>query len=694
MPIQVLSPETALKIAAGEVIERPASVVKELIENSLDAGAKTVRVEIKNGGLNYLRVSDDGSGISFNEVPLAFERHATSKIAAAEDLYDLHTLGFRGEALPSIAAVSQLTLLTRPRTGDEGGSEITLEGGKIVYHRPAGAPGGTVITVRNLFFNLPARQKWSRSGTSEAGHILTIVNNYALAYPDIKFSLVSEGRLLLQTSGSGNLRDAVAKIYGAEASNALLDVDSHPPQADADGVITEREPNAIRVCGVTSEPNYSKPNRNFMTFFVNKRWVISRTLSYAVQEAYHSLLQTGRFPVCVLLLDVDPAQVDANVHPAKTEVRFLHERQAFVAVQNAVRAALQTQAGGGTVWQAPDPAVFTEKPSQASVAMTEKLFAPLDTSPFVPIEKPAPTPLHQASLDFAAPTPAPVLPNDDDEENFLLDEIGTLKPRPTTSEPRPASDAPPATGDEQASSVKRQASIASPPENPAPSPQPPAPVSDAQQKVRQRLPLLRVLGQMSHTYIVTEGPDGMYLLDQHAAHERVMYEQFQAKLAGRELDRQLLLEPMLLNLTARQMLTLQNADKLRELAELGFVVEPGDDNSFWLRAQPVSLLGRDVKLSLLEMLDEADGVVKDDSCHPSGHDAEFDVAIPRTWRDKLAASLACHSAIRAGQILTTEEMRELIVALERTAIPNACAHGRPTMIYLSQGQLEKGFGRK
>jgi DNA mismatch repair protein MutL len=659
-----------MKIAAGEVIERPASVVKELIENSIDAGSKNIRVEIKNGGLAYLRISDDGCGIPFKEVPLAFERHATSKITEAEDLYNLHTLGFRGEALPSIGAVSQLTMLTRPRNGDalegEAGSEIAVEGGKLVYHRPAGAPAGTVITVRNLFFNLPARQKWSRSGTSEAAQILTIINNYALAYPEIKFSLVSEGRLLLQTSGSSELKDAVIKIHGPEAGKAMLEVDSHPPQVDSDGVILDDAlGGGVRVKGLTAEPGYSKPNRNFITFFVNRRWVISRTLSYAIQEAYHSLLQTGRYPVCVLQIEVDPSEVDANVHPAKTEVRFLHERQVFIAVQKAVRAALVAGADS-PLWQAANPLDFVSPAAR----MVNNIYAPLAPGEAAASSNPGP---------LAAPSPAGERERqrswEEPQEHAsggMLDDVRTNLPAP-----KPGAAPVPANGSNGNSPTELFKPI-----------QPAGPV-------KPRLPLLRVLGQMANTYLVTEGPDGMYLIDQHAAHERVFYEQFQARLAGRDLDSQLLLEPLLLDLSASQRLWLQDAEKKTELAALGFRVEAGEDHSFWLKAVPATLMGRDIKLSLGEILDEAEGL-RDGGCHPNRSEAAegLQVEVPRSWRDKLAASLACHSAVRAGQVLTNEEMRQLITQLERTHHPNACAHGRPTLMHLSQGQLERGFGRK
>lgn len=683
MAIKVLTPETALKIAAGEVIERPASVVKELIENSIDAGARNIRVEIKNGGLAYLRVSDDGCGIPFEQVPVAFERHATSKISEAEDLYRLHTLGFRGEALPSIAAVSQLTLLTRPRPAEgeesESGSEIAFEGSsKQIYHRAAGAPFGTIITVRNLFYNLPARQKWSRSGTSEASHILNILNNYALAYPEIKFGLVSETRLLLQSSGNGDLKDAISKVYGSEAAQAMLPVNPPEVKVDEDGVILDEESSArdnsdIQVTGYTGDPAFSKPNRNFITFFVNRRWVQSRLLTYAVQEAYQSLIMTGRFPVAVLLIEIDPAEVDANVHPAKTEVRFLHERRVFAAVQKAVRAALVAGASVPVWSSSSDEFENFGKTSAGQAALAHNIYTPAPT-------RPTPTNLsgsfsnnvltEWATEPVTAQASQAAFNLANNQQQFeAMEEVGSGSEKASTA----------------TSALTGEAFQTSPN------------LDEAQ--VTLKMPLLRVLGQMANTYIVAEGPDGMYLIDQHAAHERVMYEHFQVQLMGRTLDSQLLLEPTRLELTPRQRLALQDPVQLAELRNFGFQLEPFEEtDTFLLRAVPVSLLGRPVGSSLREMLEEADGTRNSECAGYSGvggdHLDEPDQDLPRSWRDRMAASLACHSAVRAGQILTQEEMRELIAQLERTVSPRTCAHGRPTMVHLSQGQLEKRFGRK
>jgi DNA mismatch repair protein MutL len=532
-----------------------------------------------------------------------------------------------------------MTLLTRPRNSEESGSEIAFEGGQQAYHRPAGAPPGTIITVRNLFYNLPARQKWSRSGTSEAGHILNILNSYALAYPEIKFSLVSEGRTVLQTSGSGELVDAISKVFGAELAQNMLPVEP-VPAVDEDGVVQEEqaEKNNITVTGFTGDPSASKPNRNYMQFFVNRRWIQSRTLTYAVQEAYNSLIMTGRFPACVLLLEIDPAEVDANVHPAKTEVRFLYERKVFGAVQKAVRAALMANSTA-PVWNfnTPTPPAHNSNMFQT----VDKIYTPLETplSQSLEVEQQAEMPLshNAAGVD-------------------LMDETVFSAP---------------------------------------PSPETPKIQAEPGVMIKPRLPLLRVVGQVNATYVVAEGPDGMYLIDQHAAHERVMYERFQAQLAGKQVEAQLLLEPILIDLTPRQRILLEDETRRNDLNEFGFQLEPFGDMTYRLRSVPGLLFGRDVIKSLVEMLDEAEGV-RDGGCSPSAGDAlhEPDTALPRSWRDRLAASLACHSAVRAGQLLSLEEMRELINQLERTDNPRACAHGRPTMIHLSQGQLEKGFGRK
>ena len=674
MPIRVLDEQTALKIAAGEVIERPASVVKELIENAIDAEATAVRVEVRSGGLSFIRISDDGCGIPADEVQTAFQRHATSKVTEADDLYRLTTLGFRGEALPSIAAVSQMTLLTRPRH-EEAGTQITIEGGKFGAARPAGAPAGTIITVRNLFFNLPARQKWARSATSEAGYILALIQSYSLAYPAIKFSLASEGRAIYQTSGNGNLLGVIAQMYDHDTANKMIALD--PPAADA----------KIWVTGYVGQPNVHRANRGSLTFFVNGRWVQSRMLAYAVQEAYHSLLPAGRYPLGVIQIAVPPDQVDANVHPAKTEVRFLNERQVFAAVQQAVRAALIAGAEiPGLTLEEKD---FTTEAQRHGEEVGEvSRFDPLSTATTVgEVSRLDPSTTPTASLwDRVALKPAPRSP---DLEPLEAEFGGTAQQVSGLDVYRTApigSTAPDPSGGNVSGRDSQES------DDPA------------------RLPPLRVVGQFSNSYVIAEGPNGLYLLDQHAAHERVLYEDFQARLEGRRIESQMLLEPAVIEPGAQHRLALQDEARLTELRDFGFDIEPFGDAAFVLRAVPSALFGKDVARSLTEMLDEADGL-SEAGCgtHGGGFGGMIGAIGGRggarangngrggvagwSWRDRLAASLACHSAVRANHGLTFDEMRTLIDRLEDCASPRTCAHGRPTVLYLSQGQLEKSFGR-
>nr|MBF6590861.1 DNA mismatch repair endonuclease MutL [Ktedonobacterales bacterium] len=338
MPIRQLPPAVAAKIAAGEVVERPASVVKELLENALDAGARHIRVELAGGGLDLMRVSDDGHGIAADELPLAFARHATSKIGALDDLERISTLGFRGEALASIAAVARVSLVSRPREA-QAGAQLTVEGGIHGPLLPAGAPVGTSITVRSLFASLPARLKFLKTRATETGHCLRQVEQYALAYPEVRFTVVSEGRQVFGTPGDGVLLNVLIAVYGLSVAEAMVplpgaDADaSSLPALGAKGDIGE----GPRVSGYVSRPSCYKATRQYLSFFVNRRWVRSPTLGYAVEEAYHSLLLAGRHPVAVVHVELDAALVDVNVHPAKTEVKFLRERQVYAAVQRAVR---------------------------------------------------------------------------------------------------------------------------------------------------------------------------------------------------------------------------------------------------------------------------------------------------------------------------------------------------------------------
>ncbi|HEX9988591.1 MAG TPA: DNA mismatch repair endonuclease MutL [Chloroflexia bacterium] len=600
--INVLPSEVASKIAAGEVVERPASVVRELLDNAVDAGARQVRVEIRGGGRDLIRVIDDGGGVRQEDMPRAFLRHATSKIKTAEDLWAVKTLGFRGEALYSIAAVSRVSFLSRP-PGVQTGYELSLEGGYALSEGERGAPHGTIVTVRDLFYNLPARLKFLKSPQAEAAHIAALVQQYALAHPVVRFSLTNEGRLTFQSPGDGDLRAAITGVYGAEVSRSLLPVGIEPDEAEDDFEQAFSGP-GLDVFGYVSPPAISRSNRQAMHFFVNKRSVQSRMLQYAVEEAYHSLLMVGRRPICVVNVNVDPGSLDVNVHPAKLEVKFRDERAVFSAVQRAVRSALTAHI--------PAPAYGSRSAEGWALPPQTQGSADLET-------------------EFSIP-------------------LGSTLSSPPGIQPDMWTENIADTGD-----------------GPAPLPPPPP----------RNLPPLRVVGQIGATYIIAEGPDGLFLVDQHAAHERILYEQIGAAMEKGGLPVQPLLQPVSLDLSAGQRAEVEPVLPL--VAGLGFDLEPFGESALLVRAVPAIYASskRDLGRDLLALLDTV--------IHGSQ---------PARWREEMAITLACHSAIRAGQALSLDEMRAMMGQLELCSFPRSCAHGRPTMLHLSQMQLEREFGRR
>ncbi|MDO8491969.1 MAG: DNA mismatch repair endonuclease MutL [Dehalococcoidia bacterium] len=564
MPIRTLAPEVVCRIAAGEVVERPASVVKELVENSLDAGATQIILEVVGAGTQSIRVVDNGSGISPAEVELAFQRHATSKIACEADIESIRTLGFRGEALASIAAVSQVDLISRP-AAEIAGSFIRVSNGRVVEKRSRGCSPGTAVTVRRLFANVPARLKFLRSPATENSRMANLVSQYALAFPEVRFNMVIDGHLNLRTPGSGNLKDVVAELYGLDIANAMLDLGQEPHKGES-----------ISVTGYIGTAGVARASRGYMSFFVNRRWVQSRMLSYAVEEAYRGFLMGDRYPVAVVNLWLTSDEVDVNVHPAKTEVRFRNDRAIFGAVQKAVRTLL--------VGQAPIP-------------------------------------------EFRPASSAPTL---------------SLRAEPTKI------------GFQQAPSS--------------------APIPLAMDLQTPKLPILRVLGQVGNSYVVAEAPDGMYLIDQHAAHERIQLEKLERQRQAQGIETQGLLEPLTVELTPQQEESMRTLGPV--LADYGFKLEPFGPRSYLLRSIPAVLKGESATEMLREMLNGSGGKSLED------------------LKREIVVSLACHSAVKAGQALSPPEMSELVRQLEITALPRTCPHGRPTMIHLSSRELEKEFGRR
>jgi DNA mismatch repair protein MutL len=577
--IRVLPPAVAARIAAGEVVERPYSVVRELLDNAIDAGAKRISVEIEGGGIDLIRVVDDGSGIAPEELEVAFERHATSKISGVEDLGSVATLGFRGEALPSIAAAADVEVVSRAE-GEPVGVQLLLVGGVPVRRQAKPAPRGTSFTVRGLFARHPARRKFLGTPPAEVRQVSTLVSHYALAYPGIAFQFSSGGRRLLTTTGSGDGRHAFGSVYGADTAARMLEI-GHAE----DGV---------EVRGLAGPPSLHRGNRAAISIFVNGRWVQSRPLVFAVVEGYQPQMPVGRHPMAAIEVVVAPEDVDVNVHPAKATVRFRDERAVCRVVRHAVRAALDASPVVG--WR---PAQIPGLPSRNEAETGQTLSAVLTPPALRP--------------------PAPLQP---------AFELGTARAEMTGA------------------------------------------------THRETLPLLHVVGQMAATYIVAEGPGGMYLIDQHAAHERVRFEQVltaRAEPAG--VATQPLLEPVLLDLEPAGAATLDA--ELGRLTALGFDIEPFGEAAYLVRAIPGGLAGRDLAHELREFLDALA--------------AERRIDDPF---ERAAATVACHTSVRAGVALSTEEMRQLVRDLETTEAPRTCPHGRPTLVYMSADALDRQFGRR
>lgn len=577
MPIQILSPELASQIAAGEVVERPASVVKELVENSLDADATTLTVTIEEAGRRLIEVADDGSGIPADEVSLALERHATSKLLSTEDLFRIATLGFRGEALASIASVARLTLTSRT-DNDEAATRIRVEGGVAEEPEQVGAPRGTVVRVENLFYNVPARLKFLKKDVTERRRIDALLTRYALAYPDVRFKLSQNGQPTLQTSGNGDRRAILATLYGVEIAKVLLEVNA-----------VEED---LKITGFISPTSLTRSNRRDITFFINGRWVQDISLATALIQAYHTMLMVGRYPLAAVFLELEPASVDVNVHPTKSEVRFQDPQRMFSFVQRSVRKAILAYTPVPQIGIAP-PALWTERPSGSGIDPAWGFASDLE----------------QGSESVQSPTPDSQLPNN---------ELPSIK-----------------------------------------------------------MPLLRLVGQIGSVYIIAEGPDGLYLIDQHAAHERILFERLMAQREANTLSSQTLLQPVVVPLPPEQA-TLLN-EQIGILQKFGFEVEPFGPNTFQVRAIPSLFSGSDPAAALRVLVED----FEDDETPLQGKIEE-----------RIAARVCKRMAVKGGQSLSTDEQQSLLRDLESCESPRTCPHGRPTMIHLSVDMLERQFGRK
>ncbi len=595
MPIHLLPETVAARIAAGEVVERPASVVKEIVENSLDAGASHVTVETQKGGQKLIRVRDDGSGIASSEVELAFRRHATSKLENAADLERINTLGFRGEALASIASVSRVTCATHYK-GEEVGTRLRIEGGKVVARSAAGRPQGTEIIVEDLFYNVPARRKFLRTERTERRHIDAFLTRYAVAYPHIAFSVAHDGREVLTTPGNGAAVEALINIYGMDLGASLLEIPN-----------TLTQDRIIQVRGFVGPTSVHRADRGYITLFINGRWVQDLRLTYAIIQAYHTLLPVKRYPVAFVMVTMPAEDVDVNVHPAKTEVRFHDADAVFRSVQRAVRTTVVNEAPVTVQWEAPPP--------QSDPHPTRARLAAL-----------TPT-THQMPLPQSQPSPPP-------------------------------------TSTQQASSAPSETD-----------PPPTTTSTTGSTAPAQTLPPLRVIGQASTMFIIAEGPDGLYLIDQHAAHERILYEHMLADWAKGDVPSQSLLEPQTVSLPIDEAAHLE--DLLPTLHSLGLEVEPFGPGTFLVRAVP----------NVMTSIPPAE-LLADIATSPQDHSP-----IKSALEERIVRRICKRAAVKAGQVLSPEEMNHLIRDLEQTQNPRTCPHGRPTILQISIEQLARQFRR-
>jgi DNA mismatch repair protein MutL len=586
MPIRLLADEVASQIAAGEVVERPTSVVKELIENAIDSKASHIVIQVEGGGQRLVEVTDDGCGISASELPLALTRHATSKLARVEDLFNIHTLGFRGEALASIGSVSRLMITSRTAQSDLGG-HLKVDGGSVSAVTPAGAPVGTAVRVEDLFYNVPARLKFLKNPSTERRIIDTLVARFALAFPDIRFQLSQEGRISLQTSGNGDRREVLGVLFGAEIARQMLEV------------LAVEDP--YQITGYISPISLTRSNRRDITFYINRRSVQDVSLASALIQAYHTLLMVGRYPVGVLFIDVPSEMVDVNVHPTKAEVRFRQPEALFSGVQRCVRRAL------------------------------------------------------------LAHTPVPQIEN----PPYL---------KPTGWEPRPETE-----GFRWAyrgeDDYPAQMGAAGPQSTPQAT-------QSALTPPTGRMPLLRLVGQVALAFIIAEGPDGLYLIDQHAAHERVLFEKLITEIKHSDQDHarlpsQTLLSPVTVEMPPNKSRLLEG--QIPVISRLGFQVEEFGMNTYLIRAVPALLSGMDPAAALYVLVEDFE---------------EDETPLQVELEARIIARVCKRAAVKAGKVLSNEEQRVLLADLEACHSPRTCPHGRPTMIHLSVDLLERQFGRK
>ena len=647
--IQVLDKQVAELIAAGEVVDRPSSVIKELVENAVDAGSTVITVEIRRGGITFMRVTDNGCGIAPEDVPTAFLRHATSKVVREDDLNSIATLGFRGEALASISAVAHVELLTRA-SGSVTGVRYTCGGAEEPVMEEAGCPEGTTILVRDLFYNTPARMKFLKKDSTEGNSVAGILDKLALSHPEISFRFIRDGKEQLHTPGDGKLSSTIYAVYGREFSSALIPV--------------RYELGHVKVEGYVSAPTSSRPNRSMQNFFINGRYIRSRTAMAALEEAYKGSIMVGKFPACVLHLRLSFGAVDVNVHPAKLEVRFVNERPIFDAVYHGVKSALHA---GDT----PKVMELKQRPLVQPYAPVPQRQEQLRME--LPKQRPADFPERPRPASPAPGQGVPVLLRDSGEEKSrpsfsgFLESILDSEPKP---EPVPA---PPAKEEERPPLPETPPPLSQALEEPLPVAEEPSFSPPAEPAVKEFHS--RVIGEAFGTYLIVQySQDELMFIDKHAAHERLLYERLKRENAGGEA--QTLLEPVTVTLDKEEYTAA--LDHLEDFAKAGFEVEDFGAGTVLVRSAPLLLDGGDAAEAVMEI---------------AGYLASLKNRMTTEHLDWVYHNVACRAAMKAGDSITREEMVSLAQELERNPDVRYCPHGRPVYILLRRRDIERQFGR-
>lgn len=652
--IALLSQETIDKIAAGEVIERPSSVVKELVENAIDAGSSAVTVEIKEGGISFIRISDNGCGIEREQIPLAFLRHSTSKIKSVEDLFTVTSLGFRGEALSSIAAVSQVELITKTN-GDFTGSRYLIEGSKEVSLEEIGAPDGTTFIVRNLFYNTPARKKFLKSAQTEGTYIHELMQRMILSHPDVAFKFIMNNQVKLQSSGNGNIKDIIYHLYGRDITKALLPI--------------AHESELFKVSGFIGKPMISRGNRGYELYFVNGRFIRSQILSKAIEDAFKPFLMQHQYPFTVLYFEIDSSLLDVNVHPTKMELRFSNQQELYREVQSILSASLVHRD------IIPEVPVDTPKKNEMEVPKIEKVMpepfeqkrleeirkAVRKDSPYE-IKYPVSRPMGTGSVSSAA-------------QEKLLDTIKSMPPEDMMEERIQKEPLPEQSKKETEKELAKEAYVIREEETYGTNPE--GNYEQGSFLKEEEMAKQKIIGQLFDTYWLVEYNDRLFIVDQHAAHEKVMYEKLKKQFEKKEFTSQAISPPIVITLSMREAEALERFKE--QFTKLGFEIEHFGGAEYSICGVPGNLYRLNTRDVLIEMLDElTDGI---------SERATADVIL-----DKIA-SMSCKAAVKGSQRLSLPEMEQLMKDLMKLDNPYNCPHGRPTIIAMSKYEIEKKFKR-